>query len=696
MSLTEPNVANSNGSADDVLNQITKDVKTQETIQKWNKRYQEARTARLPFEKQWHVNLAFFFGRQWVSWDSAGTLNNLGKLVEPITPPNRVRLTINKIRPIIRKELAKLNKEQVRGFISPNTTDGADIAAARAGEKLMTYVTKRTKLARIMSRVDWWTLVCGTGFAKCYYDPNAPMAGSFGGPKIEAISPFHILVPNLDDPELENQAWIIHAVVRTPQQIKEMYGVEVPSEGFTANSTVDSRLLEAQGLSSQSMKREGVELKEAWIKPCPEHPQGALFVWAGDKQINYQESWPYVHGMFPFVRRQYIETGRFYGESTVTDLIPLQVEYNRTRSQIVENKNRMGRPQLLAQIGSIDTRRLRSEAGQVIEYRPGMQPPQPLPLAQLPNYIIEFVNSINNDMKEISSQQDLATSNVPPGVTSATAIAYIQENQDSVLSDTLRDKEMQWELLSRMMVSYCVQYWDAERTVKVTGTNQNFEAFTLSSGDLRDNTDWEVVIGSATPTSYSAKQAQIMELMKMGAIPVEKALDRLELGDTAGLFEEMETDVREADRENLKMSRGVYAAVNDWQNHHIHITQHDNYRKREEYDNVDQPVSILFRRHVLLHMINLVQGMGTQVPVPPQMLQDPNFIDPQLESILRQFIQEMAQGMPQGPLPQGWRGTTATPGVHGAPPNPAQAAQQQQQGQPGSAPTTGSGPAGGH
>src|SRR4029077_17610680 len=105
---------------------------------------------------------------------------------------SRTRITVNRIRMIMRKELARVNKERIRGFVNPNTTDTVDITSARAADKLVEYLTDTCNVADTMKRVDFWMLLCGTAFAKDYYSDGVQVGGAMGGPVIEAISPFHL------------------------------------------------------------------------------------------------------------------------------------------------------------------------------------------------------------------------------------------------------------------------------------------------------------------------------------------------------------------------------------------------------------------------------------------------------------------------------------------------------------------------
>ena len=646
-------------------------------VGEWNARVNKMKQDRVVFERQWHLNMAFYAGRQWVVWNQPENIPT-AKLLEPAFNSSRVRLTINRTRLVARRELAKMNKERIRGFVAAASSDDADIAAARAGEKLGDYFQYKAKINRIMAYADFWMIIYGTSFLKHWYDPSIegpdgkvpltdpmgnvvmnPETGQpaetmvplYGMPTAEAISPFHIFVPNLEEQDIEKQEYIVHELTLSHDQVKARWGVDVEETNLRAGSA-DERQQTSYG-QKKAATRKGVAVREVWVKPTPEFPEGYRFTWAGEKVLSFDEGWPYAHKQYPFSRRCFIQTGRFYGESTITDLIPLQVEYNTGRSQLVENRDLTSRPTLAAPKGSIDIKRYTNKPGQIVEFRPGMAPPTPLPAPSPPSYVVQLLEINKNEIDELSSQFE---NNVPNGVEAASAISYLMESQDSVLQDTLRDKEETYQRLISQFLSYVIQFWDAERIIRVVGKNTNFEAFTLKSADLKGNTDYRVEVGSATPISRSAKQAQITELMKGGFIPVEKGLQYLELGDTAKLYEEMQIDVRQAERENLKMSKGVPTPINTFDDHMAHVQEHDNYRKREEYENAPDEIKRLLGNHVLQHLVKVTKMMGIQSVINPETLnavmaqvEDPNFWTPQIEFVFRDFLlmAQAQQAQPQ-------------------------------------------------
>lgn len=622
-----------------------------ELLQYLNKCYSVSRQGRMQFERQWYLNLAFYFGRQYAQWTSSALTDTLvnetafNRLYEPAVPPWRVRLICNKVRPIIRGELSKVTKENPRGFVLPASSDNDDLAAARAAESINDFLFRTVGVRRICRRAEFWNLICGNSFIKDWYDKNAEDASGVKG-KIcaEHSSAFHILVPDLQEEEIENQPFAMHLMAKDPEWVHTHYGVEINGDSGNAG-LLEQKFLQAVGINNAVTTKKYVTVKEIYIKSCSKFPDGCFAQWAGDQILFLSEKWPYQHKEFPFAKLDHIPCGRFYSDSTITDLIPLQKEFNRTRSQIIEAKNRMSKPQLIAPKGSVDPRRITSEPGLIIFYTPGFTPPQPLPLQPIPNYVVEEVNRIQRDMDDISSQHEITKGSVPPGVTAATAISYLQEQDDSKLAPTIASLEEAVEKVGRHFLSHVQQFWTAERQVSVVGANGQFESFMFSRANIRGNTDFKVEVGSATPTSRAAKQAFIMELGDKGWVQPTQAMKYLDMAETAKLYEEGMRDARQAQRENLKMTLGADVPTNTFDNDLVHIMEHENECKTEAYENSQDQIKVNFQKHIGLHKQRYAQMAG--IPMMPG--------DPKLDGLIRGIAPMMppgedpnAGGAPQG------------------------------------------------
>ena len=533
--------------------------------------YRMCKENRQPVERQWHLNMHYVFGKHYVEMlgqnQAAGVA---GKIFTPKAPPWRTRLVINRIRSVVRTELSKLTSQKPNASVVPASSEDQDLFAAQAGEQIWESLYSSQKYHREFRRAAYWLVVTGNGFLKCWWDKNAvdPLSQQPGNICVAPVTPFHIFIPDLREEEIEKQPYVMNVYTRPVEVVKQQFGELVGD--LTASCVSQNEIIEDShlNLSSGTKAPDSVLIYEVWLKPGAHKyfPQGGLVQCVDKYIVNIVDTGlPYRHGEYPFIHFTHIPTGTFYGASIIEDLIPLNREYNRTRSQIIDAKNRTSKPQLLAPTGSVDAGKITSEPGQIIFYRPGLAPPQPLPLQSLPAYVLQELDRTLSDIEDLSGQHQVSKGNAPPGVTAATAISFLQEQDDSVLSPTYGSVEEGYEKLAKQVLSHVVQYWDTPRQVKIVGDDGSFDALVLSGADIATGTDIRMEGGSALPVSKAARQAFLMDLMKMGFIPPDQGLRLMDVGGVQKLYDQLAIDERQAQRENLKMKLMDENGILQWE-----------------------------------------------------------------------------------------------------------------------------------
>jgi hypothetical protein len=342
----------------------------------------------------------------------------------PAAPPWRVRLVVNRIRPIIRTEIAKLTAQRPTAYVIPASGEEQDKSAAKAAGQIWEAAYRDKEAHKVIRRAIWWGSILGTSFIKEYWNPElgkpTPLMDEAGNPRregdvvMEVVSPFYLFVPDLLCEDLEDQPYIIHSTVKPIDYVRRVYGFNANPTRNSESALIDLKFLNVIGDSNVNAK-DSTLVHEMWIKPFghPAFPQGGLLTVVDGKVVQRIDKFPYEHGEYPFAKFDHVQTGKFYADSVITDLIPLQRELNRTRSQVIEAKNTMAKPQLLAAKGSVNPRKITSEPGQVIEYLPGMTPPQPLPLQPLPSYVLQEIDRLVQDMDDISGQSEITCGSNP-------------------------------------------------------------------------------------------------------------------------------------------------------------------------------------------------------------------------------------------------------------------------------------------
>ena len=647
----------------------------EEIIQKVTTWQSQIQASRSLIEAGWNLNLSMYLGRQNMVPNQVLGIN---QLVNTRRPYWMGRAVYNYIRPLMRTELSKLTSQKPTAVVVPGSSDDADVFAAEAATNVWESMYQTYHIDAIIRQAAWWMTITGTGFIKNLWDPTAvdKISDQMGDLKVTAENPYHIFVPDLRCESIEEQPYLIHMTYRPVEEVRSTFsnvaGFDPSKVVADSKATDDPLSAVALGITSDNNRLiDTVAVYECWVRPGYEKkwPNGAFITVASGQLIQYMEGWPYEHGEYPFSKISGIPSGKFYADSTIVDLIPIQREINRTRNQIVEAKNRMAKPQLLAAKGSIDATKITSEPGQVIYYKVGLPKPEPLPLQGLPSYVMDELSRLYTDLENISGQHEVSRGQVPTGVTAGTAIAFLSEQDDAKLVPQVRSLEAAIEKTAHQLLSLANQYWDTDRIIKVVGRDGSFNSQIFKGSDLRGNTDVRVEAGSAMAGSKAGRQAFIMDLMKMQFVPPDIGLEMLELGNVNAMYERVKVDERQAQRENLKMialpeqftaeyldNRGAWETmggmdpetgtellppmmpvpINSFDDHGKHIDAHNRFRKSQSYEQLDDQHKAVIDQHVMAHVMALMGGdpataAGSTQPLPDSPTQtqaDPYTADP--------------------------------------------------------------------
>ena len=141
------------------------------------------------------MNMSFERGKQYVAWDS--TKSGLSQL--PRGDKNLPRITVNKIRPIVRTEIAKLTSQKPSAVALPASNDIEDVFAATAATQIWDSMYDRLRVAHEMRLVARDISVLGLGYLKVYWDSEKydDWSEQGGDICIDHVSPFNIFVPDL-------------------------------------------------------------------------------------------------------------------------------------------------------------------------------------------------------------------------------------------------------------------------------------------------------------------------------------------------------------------------------------------------------------------------------------------------------------------------------------------------------------------
>jgi hypothetical protein len=608
--------------------------------------------------------MAYFYGQQWVEATGGKYPADMqGRLTVPKKPYYSQRKTINRIRAFVRSEQAQFLSAIPNAVAVPATAEDEDVRAAYAAEQAWTSISETQKLRYHFSRAMWWTTVTGNGFIKTWWDQDSvdKVSGQQGSIRYGAVTPFHLFVPDLREQDIDDQPFIINAYVKPLSWCYRYFGEALKGVDLKPSVSSSNQIIEEGYLnlsSGNSTSPDSVIVYETWAKPGAHKllPDGGVIISIDNVVVSMtRDGMPYNHGQYPFTKFEHIPTSTFYGDSPLVDLNPLQREYNTLRSQISEAGNRMAKPQLVAQKGSIVPSKITNEPGLVIEYKAGFAAPQPLQLSPLPQYYVDQQERVLTDMEDIGGQHDVSRGNAPAGVTAGTAISFLQEADNSYRTPQFQNIEDGYSRIAQQTIENFVQFVDVRRKIKTVGADGSFDTMLLTGADLKNGTDIRIQQGSSVGTSKAAQDARVMDMFGMGLIDQPLALRLLEVGGAQKILDILQVAERKAQRENIKMKmispQDLMQAeqqfnmqqqmaqmqdpmgmdqmppvemppmipADDFDIHEKHIEVHNTFRMSQEYEILSPELKSQFEKHIQMHEQFLQQQQMQQMMAQAQM-----------------------------------------------------------------------------
>jgi len=596
-------------------------------------------------ERMWYTCLAFLAGLHYVSWNY--TRNALEPNLK--VPAWRIRLVVNYALMMVQKVMSKLIRNRPIPEVHPATTEIEDSEIASIASKLLLHHWEKQRMDERLQDYIVWATTCSISYLFPYWDgklgkdiwfevdeednvlsvseksPDELREGAriikdkVGDVATDIVSPFELLYERgiRDFKELDR---CVRRKPRTLSYIRERWpkvGWDVKPEPVGVNmlfERVQTDLVPTlpitPGVRAEPMRKEFATVYEYWELPSRRNPKGWLIHMAGDIILD-KGPFPHWYDSLPFIPWVYFRAPwRIQGMSLVEHLIPVQKEYNRARSQNVENRNMMGRPKILEPKGAgLPRTAITSEPGERVRYNPiGNLKPEFWTPPPLPNYEAELTRMIR-EMQDLASMHEVSHGSIPPGVRSGRAIGWLVEQDETMFGPIIGRLNKSVEEWGRVVLRMMYHNYTERRTVSIAGEGSKPEILSFH-GKQFDPTKFDVKIkaGTGMPQSKLAKQDYIKELAKEGffgdfADPKvrRKVLEWMEFGGVDRMFEETMIDEQRARLENKEMMDGATPMPDEYEAHEEHIYYHDLFRKSDEFRRVSDSIKEIFSTHVEVH-----------------------------------------------------------------------------------------------
>jgi hypothetical protein len=241
---------------------------------------------------------------------------------------------------------------------------------------------------------------------------------------------------------------------------------------------------------------------------------------------------PYAYGQ-PFVMlRNYDVPDHFYPMGDLEAIESLQLELDKTRSQLMNARKRYARKYLYHErsFGPEGREALESEDdGRLVpvvdENKPLSEVVVPMPQIPLSPEIYNLSSIIEQDINTVSGVSEYARGSMPEIRRTATEASIIADAQNARAADKLATVEIGIGHLARRVIQLMQQYMTGEQMAQVSAAGGETLFVPYSRDDIIGEYDFSVEGGSTQPMNETIRKQQAVSLMNAVAPLVGIVID---------------------------------------------------------------------------------------------------------------------------------------------------------------------------
>lgn len=320
--------------------------------------------------------------------------------------------------------------------------------------------------------------------------------------------------------------------------------------------------------------------------------------------------------------------GRFWRKTRMDDVVSLQMWRNTIESALRLTTQRMANAVWLMPKGSgVDT--LTGEPGLVVEYNPiavggttAVKPERLEPALNGVQALVGLLNKIDDSIERVTGTFFLGGGDAPPGITAASALAYLGERANRTIAPMMREWAKGWKRFEEMALELARGNWDDERLLTIAGKNKRWEVTKFSTADLQGAVNMRIDYESLFPKSQATERATIVQLIQLGVVNPQdpeqqwRILEKFGETELRGSFD---IDVTEARKENEKFMESAASGtpyspkvVPLVQNSQVHMMVHADLAKTDEFKELPEEMQALWLQHIQDTMADVMARMAME------------------------------------------------------------------------------------
>lgn len=578
--------------------------------QQYQALFEAAKRARLPYDKETWLNVAFYLGEQYVEWaDSSSTIRRIAR---PDGMQHTPRPVANKIMHFVQQEHAMVLQTRPTVDVLPASEDPADVSNSKVSLAYLTWLTEPqvTDFNAALAEATMWALCSTEGYLKWVWNPR--LENGKGRGDIIACSPMDVY-PDPYVKSFRNARYAIHSQFMDVEQVYDIYGIEMKPSDVDKADPVKVALMREMGMAPVL---QGVQVNELWLKPSRRHPEGLFVVWSHNQPLVEPRPYPYDHKRLPFTQiGSIMRPGTLHYTSAVSFLRAPQMELNKFHAQMIRTREAFANPkwfipselELESDPDDSPNQILRGNT-QNGTLQPHLIQPTQMP----PNDAGAW---ISKEMMDVVGLHEVSQAQVPGRVEAAKAIELLKESDDGRLAELLRtiSSSISEGFYQELMLA---RQFGTQDLMAATYSREGLpEVIHFKKDRIQPGQKIKVTMGTGLARSRAARQDQLMTLWDGGIIQDKELMAELMDLPVSSVSPDNAFDIRLARNENYTMAAGHAIKPNSWDNHDIHRREHNNFRKTQEYLLLPTEIKNKIEFHCQEHDSLQIQQLGKQLQI---------------------------------------------------------------------------------
>lgn len=561
-------------------------------------------------------------GDEWVSFNRETSTLQTDSSPTLVDNEGRLRVPINRMRPALRRQVAKITAKPLRLSVVPSGSTNSSVDGAKKAEAAVNDVARRHNWDKLREDVAWHTPKSGTSVMAIEWDPETQDT-------YECVLSVAEVAFEPATRDARNSYWWIKAQAIPVSEVQRIWQMPAePSANVAASAQPLFRMIRGEG--KQIHRAEKLTLVLTYYeRPNYLRPEGAMVV-VVDNKIVSQSPWP-----FPFtdhlnvaIIRMMPSDARWTGETPFTDAAPLQQALSMGMSAALENLRAYPSAKMAVQDQDRNILDGMDDDPLVPIVYSGERPGYVTP-PEMPAWHPQLREECRMELDQVVGDSDVLRGNSTGSITSGSGIALLAEQGDAPLGLLANSIAAAFSELGNMYLQIAsVQYETTGRSAEVYQSNGLPPAkveWTGASfaGEFNAQVSREAIL----PRSQLASWELAKEMKGMYPdLPLEKFLELADYGDPSNVTEHLNPDVAKQRREN----HGIMTAPANtpdsmpipekFDDHRTHIAVINEWRKSPDYERMDAQRKTVAEYHALIHqqfaMEEAMQQAGLAMPMP--------------------------------------------------------------------------------